>query len=298
MRIAQNRVKVQVPASSANLGPGYDCMGLALSLHDELIVEATTGSTEIEIEGYGADTLPRDDSNLIVKCLRHALDLAGAPQVGLRMHCTNRIPLSRGLGSSAAAIVAGIAAASGLVSDPTQLSRQRMLEIATDIEGHPDNIAPTIFGGVTLAISDEAEVRAVELSPLPLQLTLFVPDFTVDTKQARALLPDQIPHRDAADNSARAALLVLALQQDHSLLMTATEDFLHQAYREAAMPASYALVKWLRRRELPAVISGAGPAVMVFGAVGSDILSQAVQNGWDTQVLDIDTSGTTVETDF
>ena len=189
MRVHDDFVAVKVPATSANLGPGFDCMGLALDLWDEVSIHATTGPTSVVVEGEGAGNVELGEDNLVVRALRLALDRAGAPQVGVRMRCLNRIPHSRGLGSSASAIVAGVTLARALIGDPDVLGRQEILEIGSEMEGHPDNVAPAVFGGATVAWMNEetSEVGALRLSPPEaIAPVVFVPDFELRTATARA----------------------------------------------------------------------------------------------------------------
>ncbi len=262
-----HEVRVEVPATSANLGPGYDCLGLALELVDELVVrreEAGTG-LRISVEGEGADSVPRDDSHLVVRALRAGLAAAGVEWADLTLSCRNRIPHGRGLGSSSAAIVGGLMLARGLLRDGrSALVDRRLLALATDIEGHPDNVAPALLGGFTIAWTDGGSGRAVRLDPHPdLSATVFVPVTTLSTERARGLLPDEVPAVDASFNVARASLLVHAITSDAALLFPATEDRLHQDYRRDAYPDSWKLVHQLRLAGRPAVISGAGPTVLV-----------------------------------
>lgn len=273
MRIQHTRVRVQVPATSANLGPGFDALGLALDLVDDLELEATTGGVEVEVSGEGAGAVPTGEEHLVVRSLRHGLDHAGAPQVGVRLRTVNRIPHGRGLGSSAAATVAGLLLARGLLSDPEALDDEAVLQLATGIEGHPDNAAPALHGGVVLSWMEGERARAVPLrtredalSPLVL-----LPRATLSTHRARALLPAEVPHGDAAFTAARAALLVHALAADPSLLLEATEERLHQQQRGAGMPESLELLRVLRREGHPAVISGAGPSVLVLAGERSEV---------------------------
>jgi homoserine kinase len=265
VRIQHTRVSVQVPATSANLGPGYDTLGLALDLCDELSVEATTGAVEITVEGEGADSLPAGEDHLVVRALRRALDHAGAPQTGLRLHALNRIPHGRGLGSSAAATVAGLLLARGMVSEPEALDDAAVLQLATEFEGHPDNAAPALHGGVVLSYLQGPTARAVPLTLAEgvLHPVVLLPTATLSTHQARGLLPEQVTYPDAVFNTSRAALLVHALAGAPELLLEATEDRLHQDQRAPGMPESVELMRVLRREGHPAVISGAGPSVLV-----------------------------------
>lgn len=267
MRIQNTRVGVRVPATSANLGPGFDALGLALDLCDDLELEATTGGVEIEVTGEGAGNVPTGEDHLVVRALRRGLDHAGASQVGVRLRATNRIPHGRGLGSSAAATIAGLLLARGLLSDPDALDDATVLQLATEFEGHPDNVAPALLGGVGLSWMDGPAARAVKLrcAPGALRPMVLLPSATLSTHQARTLLPESVPHADAVFNGARAALLVHALAEDPTLLLEATEDRLHQEQRAPGMPQSVELMRVLRQEGIPAVISGAGPSVLVLG---------------------------------
>lgn len=271
MRIEHSRVQVRVPATSANLGPGFDALGLALDLVDDLELEATTGGVEVIAEGEGAGEVPTGEDHLVIRALRRGLDAAGAPQVGVRLRTVNRIPHGRGLGSSAAATVAGLLLARGLIADPEALDDDTVLQLASDFEGHPDNAAPALLGGVVLSWTEqtggagEGRARAVQLHHRQdaLRPLVLLPRTTLATHQARGLLPAVVPHADAAVNASRAALLVHALAADPSLLLTATEDRLHQEQRAPGMPESVELMRVLRQEGHPAVISGAGPSVLV-----------------------------------
>ncbi|HET8616557.1 MAG TPA: homoserine kinase [Actinomycetales bacterium] len=262
---------VEVPATSANLGPGFDSLGLALGLTDEVQVEARGDAVVVEVEGEGADELPRDESHLVVRSLRAALDAAGCAQpAGLRLRCRNRLPHGRGLGSSASAAVAGVLAARGLLRNEDTVDRVGALDdatalrVATALEGHPDNAAAALLGGLTIAWSEGGDAVAVRVDPHPeLAPVVLVPPNRLSTRTARAALPAMVPHADAAFNAARSALLVEALSRRPDLLLAATEDRLHQRQRGPAMPTTLALVDGLRSHGLAAVVSGAGPSVLV-----------------------------------
>lgn len=273
MRIQNTRVSVQVPATSANLGPGFDALGLALDLCDELSVEATTGGIEIEVEGEGSGSLPAGEDHLVVRALRRGLDHAGAPQTGLRLRALNRIPHGRGLGSSAAATVAGLLLARGMLSDPQALDDDAVIQLATEFEGHPDNAAPALLGGVVLSWMRGERARTVplHLADGVLHPLVLLPTATLSTRQARGLLPAEVPHRDAAFNASRSALLVHALAGAPELLLEATEDRLHQEQRAPGMPESVELMRVLRREGFPAVVSGAGPSVLVLAGSRSEL---------------------------
>lgn len=213
MQLGADHVVVRVPATSANLGPGFDALGLALALYDELEVRlVASDDVVVDVFGEGAGQVPTDAEHLVVRALRHTLELAGAPLTGLRMTCSNAIPHGRGLGSSAAAVVAGVVAARALLAEPRALDSRAVLAIATEFEGHPDNAAPAITGGATVAWQDGDGPRAVGLEVDPsIVATVLVPDSRLATSRARAVLPATVPHADAAFNAGRSALLVEAL---------------------------------------------------------------------------------------
>ncbi|HEY8721379.1 homoserine kinase [Pengzhenrongella sp.] len=272
MRLGADHVRVHVPATSANLGPGFDSLGLALGVRDELDVR-TTGArgAAVLVTGEGANELPRGEAHLVVRAVRRALDHVGAPQTGLHLTCTNRIPHGRGMGSSAAAVVAGILAARGLIDDPLALDDSVVLRLATELEGHPDNAAPAILGGATIAWTDDDGPRAVRVATHPgLTPVVLVPCTRLATAHARSVLPAAVPHADAAFQAGRAALLIEALTRRPDLLLPATEDRLHQRYRAAVMPGSLALVDALRERGVAAVVSGAGPTVLALARSTGD----------------------------
>lgn len=274
MRITHTRVSVRVPATSANLGPGFDALGLALDLCDDLELEATTGGVEILARGEGADSVPTGEEHLVVRALRRGLDHAGAPQVGVRLRSTNRIPHGRGMGSSAAATVAGLLLARGLVAEPDALDDDAVLQLACEFEGHPDNAAPALLGGVVLSWMRGRQARSIPLSVADgvLRPLILLPRITLSTHVARSLLPAEVPHGDAVHNAARSALLVHALGAgDRDLLLEATEDRLHQEQRAPGMPQSVELMRVLRQEGVPAVISGAGPAVMVLAGDRAEV---------------------------
>ena len=275
-------VTVRTPASSANLGPGFDALGLALDVHDELTAEVLPGDAlEIVVEGEGADEVSRDAGHLVVRSFDAALDLMGLRRPGLRLTCRNVGPHGRGMGSASAAIVGGIVLAKALVEGVEVLDDRATLQLAHDLEGHPDNVAAALLGGLTIAWTEGFAAEALRLD-VAVPVTLFVPDSPVSTEAARGLLPDAVPHADAAANAGRAALLVAALTQAPERLAAATEDLLHQQYRASAMPDSYQLVRSLRVDGVPAVISGAGPTVLAF-ARG---VAQACPDGW--RVLEVE----------
>jgi homoserine kinase len=270
MEWADGAVRVRVSATSANLGPGFDALGLALGLHDEVEAAVTRSGLDVAVSGEGAaDIGDAGERHLVVRAMRVAFDdLNVAQPPGLALRCVNRIPHGRGLGSSAAAIVAGLLAARALAGAST--SPGNVLPLASALEGHPDNVAPCLFGGLTIAwvrsgAAGLPEARAIRLDPrAEIQPVAFIAPGPVSTKVARGLLPVTVPHADAARNAGRAALLIAALTARPDELLDGTEDKLHQEYRASAMPHSHDLVTRLRGAGVPAVVSGAGPSVLAF----------------------------------
>lgn len=289
----EGAVRVTVPATSANLGPGFDSLGLALSLRDELEAEVLPEGLLVEVEGAGADGVPRDESHLVVRAMRAAFDLMGAQPPGLRLSCRNAIPHARGLGSSSAAIVAGVVLARALVAGGQLLaSDEALFDLAADLEGHPDNVAPAFYGGFVISGREDDHWYAVRAGVDPrITAVAFVPPNGVETSVARDLLPASVPHADAAANSGRAALLVAALAGRPEHLLAATRDWLHQQQREPAMPETLALVRRLRADGVPAVISGAGPTVLAFGSADTSALSGRCPAGWACHALAIEPAG-------
>jgi homoserine kinase len=271
VRLAEQRVlsrgrsvMVEVPATSANLGPGFDCFGLALDWRERVNLAVIDHGYQIEVSGEGATELPRDETHLIIRAALVGLADLGVRAPGLWLGCRNTIPHARGLGSSSAAIVAGLVAAAGLAGFDAE--QEWLLRHANAIEGHPDNVAAAVYGGFVLAYEGRAGVTVAEGSVDPaIGAALFIPNMSVATEAARGLLPQTVPHVEAAANSGRAALLVHAMASEPDLLYDATCDWLHQGYREAAMPRSYELMKSLRGQGFAAMISGAGPSVLVLG---------------------------------
>ncbi len=255
---------VEVSATSANLGPGFDSLGLALDLVDEVTATVLDRpGVVVEVSGEGAGELPGDERHLVVRSLLATLDDLGRSRpVGLHLRCVNAVPHGRGLGSSAAAAVAGVLLARALAGART--SDDAVLAAATAIEGHPDNAAAALLGGATIAWLGEGGPRAVRLDVHPdVVPLLLLPSGRLATHHARSVLPASVTHADAAYNLARSALLVHALTTDPMLLHAATSDRLHQHHRRSAMPATLTAVETLRAQGLAAVVSGAGPAVLV-----------------------------------
>ncbi|WP_431875609.1 homoserine kinase [Micromonospora marina] len=286
-------VRVRVPATSANLGPGFDALGLALGRHDDVTAEVTDGGVRVSVTGEGAGELPSDERHLIVTAMRAAFDALGAQPAGLALECVNRIPQARGLGSSSAAIVAGVLAARALVADgDRRMDDDAALRLAAEMEGHPDNVAPCLLGGFTIAWTEPGGARAVSLPvATAVRPTVFVPAERGLTSVARAALPATVPHADAASNAGRAALLVHALTADPALLLPATVDRLHQDQRAPGMPGTAALVAALRAADVAAVVSGAGPTVLALSEVPAGFQAGTDWRRWE---LPIDVSGARV----
>jgi homoserine kinase len=277
MAWANNGVRVRVPATSANLGPGFDALGLALTLHDDVDAWVCESGLSIEISGQGEELAEAGEDHLVVRAMRAAFAITGSQPPGIGLRCVNRIPHGRGLGSSAAAIVAGILAARALAepgpgaADAHPWPDGALLGLATELEGHPDNVAACLAGGLTIAWTEDGQPHMVRLEPRSsIRPVVCVAPAPVRTEVARRLLPDLVPHRDAAANAGRSALLVAVLTQRSAeppeetagALLAATQDWLHQDYRAAAMPETCALVGRLREAGLAAVVSGAGPSVL------------------------------------
>jgi homoserine kinase len=286
---------VRVPATSANLGPGFDALGLAMSLYDEVVARVGEDGLVVDVAGEGADDLPRDDSHLVVRTMHAVFERLGGQPRGLELVCANRIPQGRGLGSSASAIVAGVLLARALVvAGDEAVPDADVLALAAEFEGHPDNVAACLLGGLTIAWTDADRASAVRLECDPsVQPVVLIPPSATSTEQARDLLPQKVAHADATFNASRAALLVAALTGHPWALLPATDDRLHQPYRADSMPESAELVARLRSAGLPAVISGAGPSVLVLATdetEAKDALGH-VPSGWHAEVLGLDAIG-------
>jgi homoserine kinase len=278
VNIIADRVRVTVPASAGNLGPGFDTLGMALGVFDTIEVELLARpDIEIEMQGEGAGKVPTDESHLFVRAFREAFGRFGTERPGLSIRATNAIPHGQGLGSSAATVVAAFAAARAVLGDPEEFGLDAILDLATQFEGHPDNAAPAIYGGAVVCWQDINGAHASPLTVAPeIQTAVLIPHGVVPTKEARAALPEAVPHKDAAFNASRAALLVHALAGRPELLFAATEDRLHQDYRASHMPQAVAMLERLRGEGLAAVVSGAGPAVLV---IGTDLYSAHLETG-------------------
>ncbi|MCC2593069.1 homoserine kinase [Tessaracoccus sp. OS52] len=263
------RLRVRVPATTANLGSGFDCVGIALDLHDELELELLdeSDSLRVEVEGEGAGGVPLDESHLVVRSLLAGLAEWGGTRRGMVLRCRNRIPHSRGLGSSASAIVAGLALAWGLAHPDEELDREELTRLSGRAEGHPDNAGAAVWGGAILGwFTDSDDVELIRLRvPPSIGTRIWIPSFEVPTAGARSVLPELVPRSDAVAQAIAAAALPLALERRPDLLLAATSDRLHQYYRSELMRPSYDLVLELRALGVPAAISGAGPTVFAIG---------------------------------
>lgn len=277
-------VVVRVPATSANLGPGFDCFGLALDWYDTITLEVTDAGFVADVAGEGASEVPTDESHLVLSSALRVFRELGVEAPGLKLTANNTIPHGRGLGSSSAAIVSGLAAAAALCQPGAELDRHWLVGLADEIEGHPDNVAAATVGGFVLAYGNSSGLQVTSGTVQDqIEAALFIPETPVATKMARGLLPATVPLADAAMNAGRAALLVQALAANPDLLLDATRDWLHQDYRSPAMPASADLLKSLRNKGFAGVISGAGPTVLVLGRKGQlDALSAIDSDGFRT----------------
>jgi homoserine kinase len=299
-----NPIQVQVPATSANLGPGFDSFGLALAMHDRYVAQILDDAgLDIDVTGEGADEVPRTDKNLLVKAMNKGFDFLGGKPKGIAVRALNVIPHGRGLGSSASAIVGGLSLARALVlTGIDKMSDEKLLQLATEMEGHPDNVAAALYGNAVVAWQEDQHgkevAQAISLSvDTRIRAIAFIPSTAVATSKARKMLPESIPHGDAARNSANSALLVHALTLRPDLLFRATQDFLHQSYRQDAMPASFALLTKLRGAGVAAFISGAGPTVLALHTGNeSDVaeLIRAAGTKFEAKSLEIARSGATI----
>lgn len=288
------RLKVTVPASSANLGPGFDTLGLALALHDVVEVLVTDSGLKIEVFDAGAGDVtdvPTDETHLVARVLRAACERLGVSLPGLHLRCFNAIPHARGLGSSASAIVSGVAAAYSLAGRPLDAEA---VHIAAEFEGHADNAAASLLGGLVVAWSSGGRFHAERLTPhASIRPLVAVPALRSSTEATRGLLPEQVSHSDAAFTASRAALAVHALTTNPDLLLAATEDRLHQHYRAPAYPATARLTADLRAAGVAATVSGAGPTVLALTTDGIIPASVDVE-GFEVTELPVDSAGVQV----
>ena len=299
-----NPIQVQVPATSANLGPGFDSFGLAFGMYDRYVAQILDeGGLDIDVTGEGSDEVPRTDKNLLVKAINKGFDYLGGRPKGLAVRALNVIPHGRGLGSSASAIIGGLVLARSLVLTGTdKMSDEVLLNLATEMEGHPDNVAAALFGGATIAWQDlvkgKSVAHAVHLPVDPrIKVMAFIPASPLATSKARKMLPESIPFADAQRNTSNAAIMTQALTIRPDLLFIATEDFLHQSYRQEAMPSSFALMTKLRAAGIAAFISGAGPTVLALHTEGDDETTQLARAGgakFEGKSLEIASRGATL----
>ena len=301
--------KIKVPATSANLGPGFDCAGIAVALYDEVEVRTTEAGFSAQIEGEGHNYLPTDGRHLIIAQIRMRLENLGWHLPGLKLKAINRIPHSRGLGSSAAAHIAAAMAVKALLPPDVEVTDEDLLQWASEAEGHPDNVAPAVYGGLTLSWSEPHTAgdayRAVKLAPHPdITPVVAIPAKPLSTAAARTLLPTTVPYSEAVTNASRAALLAPAMTQTPQLMFAATEDWLHQQYRQPSMPETLEHIEALRAEGHAAVVSGAGPTLCVFaadtgeaGAVQAKLSQRAAKSSqhWDVRILPVATQGATME---
>lgn len=295
-------VSVRVPATTANLGPGFDCLALALELHNHITVSPAEDGISVELEGEGAQTLPDDQSNLVAQAALRAFESLGQRPPGLHLYCKNRIPLGSGLGSSAAAVVGGVSAANAMVDGG--MSDEELLFLAYAIEGHADNAAAALNGGLNLVRARPAEliVRKVPLSPV--EVALAVPGFELPTERMREALPELVPLADAVDNMASLGMLLEALRDgNHELLREAADDRLHQPHRLKRIPGAEAALEAARAAgATAAVLSGAGPSLVAFAPQGLQAIAQAMVNAFEAaghyahaMVLPVAENGVTIE---
>jgi len=294
------KVLVKVPATTANLGPGFDALGLALNLWNETEFTATDDrKIALTIEGEGESILPRDANNAIVDAALQIYERAGKPCPGLRIHCRNRVPLGSGLGSSSAALLTGLLGANAVLGNP--LSDEEILKLAIETEGHPDNVAPAMLGGLVASIVYEERVISLKLPARAnrgsIHVTVVLPDFDFPTKQARAILPKQVERKDAIYNISRAVLVTEALRTgDLDLLGKAMTDALHQPYRLPLIPGAQAAMEAARHAGTAAVaLSGAGPSLIAFSskenpAVGAAMKRAFEQAGLSARIFELSTS--------
>jgi homoserine kinase len=280
-------ITVRVPATTANLGPGFDVLGLALDLWNQATF-SPADEFSVTVQGEGADRLPHDSQNLIIRAAQHLAQTVGStggsPQ---RFHvdCLNRIPLGSGLGSSAAATLTGLIGANALLREP--FTREEILQMATEIEGHPDNVAPALLGGLVVSMVSEDRVIARKLvgpdSVGQFSITIVVPDFDFPTKEARAVLPQQVPLKVAVHNIGRAVLVAEALRLgDLDLLSEAMDDALHQPYRLPLIPGAREAMQAAKKAGVAAVaLSGAGPSLIAFSANRDDHIPQAMVSAFE-----------------
>ena len=275
------RVTVTIPATTANLGPGFDCLGLALGLRNEAKLTAVSTNLSITLSGEGADKLPTDATNLVYRAAERLFERVGKRPSGLRIHQHNNIPVGSGLGSSAAATLGGLTAANALVDGG--LSDAELLQLATEMEGHPDNVVPAFYGGLTLAVTAGARLHVERITVPAMQIVIVLPDFDLPTAEARAALPAQVPLADAVFNIGRAGLVIRALERgDLGALALAMQDKLHQPFRVPLIPGMVAASAAALAAGAAAVaLSGAGPSLAAFAAANHETIAQAAMKAFE-----------------
>ena len=300
----ENTVKIRVPGTTANCGPGFDAVGIACTIYNDLeLTLHDEGGISLAVTGEGAGFIPADESNVVVKAIRMILNKTGHKDQGIKLTMLNNIPLARGLGSSAAAIVGGLVGANELTG--RHFTKEDLLTMATTIEGHPDNVAPAIFGGITVSIMDNASVKYLRfLPPAAFSMIAVIPEFNLSTKAARKVLPETVPFADAVFNVSRTALLIGALcTGELKLLSHALEDRLHQPYREKLIPGMTQVLAAARQTgALGAALSGAGPCLLAFTEAGNaDLIGKAMVKAFSNykvqaryHLLQIDQQGAVV----
>jgi homoserine kinase len=278
-------ITVKVPATSANLGPGFDSLGLALDLWNEAeFIPTNDKKISLTIDGEGRDKLPTGASNSIVDAALQVYTLAGKPYHGMQIHCMNRVPLGSGLGSSSAALLTGMLGANAMIGEP--FSRDEILKLAIETEGHPDNVAPAMLGGLVASIIHESHVVSLRLTltdqRAPMCITVVFPDFDFPTKQARAILPKQIELKDAIYNISRAVIVTEAFRLgDLNMLHEAMSDKLHQPYRLPLIPGAQAAMDAAKAAGASAVaLSGAGPSLIAFSANSEAVIGEAMKRAF------------------
>ncbi|MHB8918548.1 MAG: homoserine kinase [Desulfocucumaceae bacterium] len=272
-------VRVQVPATTANLGPGFDCLGMALQLYNSVEMTETGTGLHIEIHGEGNQDIPRDENNMVFQAARKVFKQAGLKPTGLRIKLSNNIPVARGLGSSTAAIVGGMIAAN--IISGNKLDNKDIINLAYSMEGHPDNVAAAVLGGIVVAVPADGEVRCIKIPPpKQLQAAISIPDFTLPTRTSREVLPQQVPINDAAFNLGRVALLVSALYTgDINQFGVAMEDRLHQPYRTNLVPGMKKVFAAARLAGAKGItLSGSGPTIIAYSDGNMDLVARVMKD--------------------
>lgn len=271
-------VKVRVPGTTANCGPGFDTIGIACTIYNEMTLTLSDQpGLAVEVTGEGAGIIPADEKNIAFRAIREVLRRVGENIPGIRIEMHNAIPLARGLGSSAAAIVAGLVAANAATGN--QLSHDYIFDMATALEGHPDNVAPAIYGGITVSMMQGDKPRSLRIVPTqPLKLVVAVPEFGLSTRMARQVLPKAVSFHDAVFNVSRTAMLIGALcQGQYDVLKYAMEDRLHQPYREKLIPGMPdVLAAAMDNGAVGAALSGAGPCLIAFTQHNQEAIGEAM----------------------